>query len=301
MTWTKDLINSLDVFNVSTNLNLTNQHFVKMTKKVQTDLGKLNLLQNVTLPEMKEVIDHLDIFNVTKLDIFNVTNFDIVNATRKTVADIEQQFNDNPLVAHLKTLSQNSTKIKIKDKNGSDSEEESDENTTDSPPNFLMERIKDLQSFQTGIGSSLKNLLSPMDYLKNSPVKVKDLQMAMRIIPTLMPYVLEANTPKLKAFLKVGTRFTLNELFQIHNSLKDLHNFVAKMRDGFVNEKASTLIKMTDLIIEKNVHLMRTVLVLMVRADRSDKNVLLSQEDINELQEYLVSPSDIYSILIPRL
>jgi hypothetical protein len=73
------------------------------------------------------------------------------------------------------------------------------------------------------------------------------------------------------------------------------------MRDGFVNEKASTLIKMTDLIIEKNVHLMRTVLVLMVRADRSDKNVLLSQEDINELQEYLVSPSDIYSILIPRL
>ena len=298
MTWTKDLINSLDVFNVSTNLNLTNQHFVNMTKKVQTDLGKLNLLQNVTLPEMQDVIGHFDIFNVTKLDIFNVTNFDLVNATRKTVADIEQQFNENPLVAHLKTLSKNSTKSN--DKNSIESQEEIDENSTDSPPNFLMERIKELQSFQTGIGSSLKNLLSPIDYLKNSPVKVKDLRMAMRLIPTLMPYVLEANTPKLKSFLKVGTRFTLNELFQVHSSLRDLHNFVAKMRDGFVTEKAPTLIKMSDLIIEKNVHLMRTVLVLMVRADRSDKNVLLTQEDIDQLQEYLVSPSDIYSILIPR-
>lgn len=48
---------------------------------------------------------------------------------------------------------------------------------------------------------------------------------------------------------------------------------------------------------------MRTVLVLMVRADRADKadkSVLLKPEDIDELQEYLVSPSDIYSILAPQ-
>ena len=172
MTWTKDLINSLDVFNVSTNLNLTNQHFVNMTKKMQTDLNmtnqhfvnmtrkmqtdldltnqhlvnitkkmqtdlvKLKILPNVTLPEMHEVIGsldflnvtqlnifnvtnldifnvtNLDIFNVTNLDIFNLTQFNIINVTRQKVSDFEQQFNQNPLVAHLKTLSQNQNSTK---------------------------------------------------------------------------------------------------------------------------------------------------------------------------------------------
>ena len=180
MTWTKDLINSLDVFNVSTNLNLTNQHFVNMTKKMQTDLNmtnqhfvnmtkkmqtdldltnqhlvnitkkmqtdlvKLRILPNVTLPEMQEVIGsldflnvsqlnifnvtNLDIFNVTNLDIFNLTQFNIINVTRQKVSDFEQQFHQNPLVAHLKTLSQNqnSTKSNVT-KYLKDSEEEIDD------------------------------------------------------------------------------------------------------------------------------------------------------------------------------
>jgi hypothetical protein len=32
---------SLDVFNVSSSLNLTNQHLANITKKVQTDLVKI--------------------------------------------------------------------------------------------------------------------------------------------------------------------------------------------------------------------------------------------------------------------
>ena len=88
--------------------------------------------------------------------------------------------------------------------------------------------------------------------------------------------------------------------FQIHKSLGDLHNFISDTRKGFVSDKTPTLVNMSDLIIKKNVHLMRTILVLMVRADRADKNVRLTQEDIDELQEYLVSPADIYSILVPR-
>ena len=196
MTWTKDLINSLDVFNVSTNLNLTNQHFVNMTKKMQTDLNmtnqhfvnmtkkmqtdldltnqhlvnitkkmqtdlvKLRILPNVTLPEMQEVIGsldflnvsqlnifnvtnldifnvtnldifnvtNLDIFNVTNLDIFNLTQFNIINVTRQKVSDFEQQFNQNPLVAHLKTLSQNQNSTKSNVTNYlKDSEEEIDD------------------------------------------------------------------------------------------------------------------------------------------------------------------------------
>jgi hypothetical protein len=65
-------------------------------------------------------------------------------------------------------------------------------------------------------------------------------------------------------------------------------------------QKVPTLVRMSDLVLDKTVKLMRTVLVLMVRADRADKNVLLRQEDIDELQEYLVSPVDIYSILVPQ-
>ena len=121
MTWTKDFMTSLDVFNVSSGLNLTNQHLANITRQVQTDLVKMNLLPNVTLPEMQKVIDHfdvfnvtkldifsmtaldifnvskLDIFNMTKLDIFNVTNFDLFNATKQTLMD-------NPILDQLKTL-----------------------------------------------------------------------------------------------------------------------------------------------------------------------------------------------------
>ena len=177
MTWTKDLINTLDVFNVSTNLNLTNQHFVNMTKKVGTDLVKMKILPNVTLPEMQDVLGSLDIFNVTNLDlfnvttldIFNVTKFDIVNATRQKVADFEQEFHRNPLVAHLKTLSsssqenqKNRTAAKSQEsaeRLGGDGEEDFDdmglsvpdsESATEPPTNFLTERIKELQSFQSG-------------------------------------------------------------------------------------------------------------------------------------------------------
>jgi hypothetical protein len=81
------------------------------------------------------------------------------------------------------------------------------EDTTTPTPNFLFERIKELQNLQTGIGSTLKNFLNPMGNMKEPPIKMKDLQLAMTIIPKLMPYVLEANTPKLKTFLKVGTRY----------------------------------------------------------------------------------------------
>ena len=322
MTWTKDFMTSLDVFNVSSGLNLTNQHLANITRQVQTDLVKMNLLPNVTLPEMQKVIDHFDVFNVTKLDIFNmtaldifnvskldmtkldifnVTNFDLFNATKQTLMD-------NPILDQLKTLAKeslnrNSTRFSSKeDVDASDNSVEDQDDLTTPSPNFLMERIKELQSIQTGFGSSLKNILGPMGF-KEPPVKMKDLRLAMTIIPKLMPYVLEANTPKLKTIVKVGTRFTLNELYQIHTSLKDLHKFVSKIRDTFVREKAPTLIKMTDMVIDKNVKLMRTILVLMVRADRADradKSVLLTPEDIEELQEYLVSPSDIYSILAPQ-
>ena len=322
MTWTKDFMTSLDVFNVSSGLNLTNQHLANITRQVQTDLVKMNLLPNVTLPEMQKVIDHFDVFNVTKLDIFNmtaldifnvskldmtkldifnVTNFDLFNATKQTLMD-------NPILDQLKilakeSLNRNSTRFSSKeDVDASDNSVEDQEDLTTPSPNFLMERIKELQSIQTGFGSSLKNILGPMGF-KEPPVKMKDLRLAMTIIPKLMPYVLEANTPKLKTIVKVGTRFTLNELYQIHTSLKDLHKFVSKIRDTFVREKAPTLIKMSDMVIDKNVKLMRTILVLMVRADRADradKSVLLTPEDIEELQEYLVSPSDIYSILAPQ-
>ena len=318
MTWTKDLMTSLDVFNVSSSLNLTNQHLTNITRKVQSDLVKMNLLPNVTLPELQQVLDifnltnldpfnltkldlfnmtNMDPFNITKLDIFNLTSLDLFNATRLRV---EQTLNENPILGHLKNFAKNSTKTEETSGNGNNSSEESaddDSTTTPVPPNFLIERIKELQNIQNGIGSSLKSILNP----HNPPFKMKDLKLAMAVIPKLVPYVLEANTPKLKTFLKVGTRFTLNELYQIHNSLTDLHRFVAKTRDNFVREKSPTLTTMSDMIIDKNIKLMRTILVLMVKADRSDKSdksFLLSQEDIEQLQEYLVSPSDIYSILV---
>ncbi len=53
----------------------------------------------------------------------------------------------------------------------------------------------------------------------------------------------------------------MNELYQIHNSLTDLHRFVAKTRDNLIIGKAPSLVKMSDHVIDKNVKLMRTILV----------------------------------------
>jgi hypothetical protein len=224
MTWTKDLIRNLDLFNMSSNLNATNEHLVNMTKKVQSDLVSMKLLPNITLPEMQHVLQHLDIFNITKLDIFNVTKLDIFNVTKldifngtnldifnvtkldifnvtkldifnvtrfdlfnmtsfdilnATFHKVEQTLKEGALT---KNASSNAASA-LKDKSDLDDQltelnlVSDPEEATTPEPNFLMERIKELQSFQSGIGSSIKNLLSPpTEYIKNPPVKMKDLQ-----------------------------------------------------------------------------------------------------------------------------
>jgi len=308
MNWTQNFLTTLDFLNVSTNLNATNLHLQNVTKM---------LLPNLTLPEVQEVLSSLDFLklnttidlqnvtlfmNFTLHNILNLTQHDLLlNVTRQKVAEIEDQITkSNPIIAQLKAISQeidNST-------TDEDIEEmlnmTSHENLTDATK-FIIARIKDMQKLHPSMKAVVKNIVGPAAYLKNNPLKAQDLKLAMTVFPKILPYILEANTPKLETFLKVGTKFSLGELYQIHKSLVDLHRFAGKLRDGFDDDSSHTLAKLSEMVMEKNIHLMRTILVFMVRADKNDKNLFLEEEDIRELQKYLVSPSDLYStILTPQ-
>lgn len=283
MNWTHNFLATIDFLNVSTNLNATNLHLQNMTKM---------LLPNLTFPEVQELFSTFDLLKLN-------TTIDLMNATKQKVAEIEDQITkSNPIIAQLKAISQeieNSTTYEdIEEVLNTTSYENISEATK-----FVIARIKDMQNLHPSMKAVVKNIVGPAAYLKNNPVKAQDLKLAMTVLPKILPYILEANTPKLETFLKVGTRFTLGELYQIHKSLVDLHKFVSKLRDGFEDGSSQTLVKMSEMVMEKNIHLMRTILVFMVRADKHDKSLLLEDEDIKELQKYLVSPSDLYSIVLP--
>ena len=64
-----------------------------------------------------------------------------------------------------------------------------------------------------------------------SRLKPEHVQIALKATPILIPHIIEHHTPKLEEFLKEGTIFTVEELFTIHQSLKDWHLFVENIQD----------------------------------------------------------------------
>ena len=110
----------------------------------------------------------------------------------------------------------------------------------------------------------------------------------------MLPYIIDYHTPKLDQFLKPGTEFTLDELFSIHKSLKDLHLFVESIQIELDREQAPTLVKLTQLILQKNAKLMGQIFALMMKANANHQRIVLSTEDLAKIQDLMVSPKDIY-------
>ena len=75
---------------------------------------------------------------------------------------------------------------------------------------------------------------------------------AFKAIPTLMPYILEANTPSLNTFLKEGSQFSIKDLSSIHSALINFHNFVSDTQDSMDKNKAPSFHNLADLIKTRN-------------------------------------------------
>ena len=118
----------------------------------------------------------------------------------------------------------------------------------------------------------------------------------------MIPYIIEHHTPKLHQFIKPGTKFSMEDLFNIHESLKDFHKMVQDVHNDEDIQKSRTLMKLSNFVLNKNAKLMGHIFRLMLRAKSNEKKVIeLSQSDLDTLGSYLVSPKELYLQLSNQL
>ena len=109
-----------------------------------------------------------------------------------------------------------------------------------------------------------------------------------------------------------GTNFTMDELFRIHQSLKNWHFFLETLAKDVINDhnkkdnkdkinlpsqnkSSSALERLFNLILEKNTKLMSQIFILLFKAkNHKDNFITLTLEDIKKLENNLVSPKEIY-------
>ena len=150
---------------------------------------------------------------------------------------------------------------------------------------------------------TIVTLLNTMKTLIRNIAENQDkIAMAFKALPTLMPYILEANTPSLEMFLKEGSQFSIKDLSSIHSALINFHNFVSDTQDSMDKRKAPSFHKLAELIKKRNLGLLQNILQLMLRADgrgedKKGGNVVLNKKDILNIEKNLISPKEFYQVL----
>ena len=159
--------------------------------------------------------------------------------------------------------------------------------TTTTLTNIFLEPMKKAQDDLLALKTTISSL------------KPEHWQIIARVAPTLIPYIIENHTPKLEFFLSPGSNFTIEELYTIHASLKDFHFYLESVKDDINNEKAPTIIRIANFVLEKNKKLMHQLFHLIAKANLTEsKSITLSQEDLETIEENMTSPKEIYSLLM---
>lgn len=129
-------------------------------------------------------------------------------------------------------------------------------------------------------------------------LKPQDWESIRKALPILIPHWIDHHTPKLDLFIKPGTKLSVQLLGFIHQALKDVHFLLQKNIEVALNHRI--LYSIADMILQKNTKLMSQILILMFRA-KDTKVITLTSEDIEQLQDLLVSPKEIYLIITEEL
>ena len=151
-------------------------------------------------------------------------------------------------------------------------------------------------------GTIVSLLKTMKDLIRNIAKNQDKIAIAFKALPTLMPYILEANTPSLDIFLKEGTQFSLKDLSSIHSALINFHNFVSDTQSSMNKNKAPSFHNLADLIKQRNLGLLQIILQLMLRADGRDEEgkdgiVTLTKKDISKVEKNMISPKEFYQVL----
>ena len=133
-----------------------------------------------------------------------------------------------------------------------------------------------------------------------------------KALPNMIPYILEAQTPKLELIIRPGTEFQIQELSTLHTNLKELHEFLQMLKESVDPAVAPSVLRLVDFVQKKNFDLMKVILALMMRADKQTvlsidridkerpKAVVLDTEDIRQIDSALASPKDLYLVLFGK-
>ena len=286
--------------NVTKNVILPTLENLSILSKNFTDELEVNI-KRIHLPDIIEIVD--SVRNFTHLFEVSQNKSSITDGTppqkiqQEKISPI-QMMQDvvQGIISPLANIKKLLEDFKIK---SPDPREEFDESENDNlinvQTNYLEKEKPKLPSITSTIVSSLKTLKTLIGNVAKSQDKIA---IAVKAIPTLMPYILDANTPSLDTFLKEGTPFSLKDLSTIHSALVNFHNFVSDTRDSLDKNKAPSFHNLALVIKQRNLGLLNIILQLMVRADRAkDGIVMLKQEDILNVEKNMISPKEFYQVL----
>jgi len=281
-----------------------------MSQNFTSELGEN--IKNIELPDVNEVVKSVQNFtaifnsspklsdNVIKRNITNIEDLQNSNQDIKTPMQVMRETINsimNPITS-IKALVET---FKIQTQNPTERVEEStaSDNTIDISSNLVNNESFELPSPTATIVSLLKTTKT---LIRNIAKNQDKFAIAFKAIPTLMPYILEANTPSLNTFLKEGTQFSIKDLSSIHSALINFHNFVSDTQNSMDKNKAPSFHKLADLIKARNLGLLQTILQLMLRADgRGGEGkagiVELNRKDILKIEKNLISPKEFYQTL----
>ena len=271
----------------------------ELSKNLTNELGAN--IEKIKLPDINELVRSVQNFT----NIFDLNNPLFHNKTMSIISnripddhsvkeDSSKPINivDDILPAIISPLASIKSMLedfKIKSKVSEDSNYVNiDENIVEN------DSYSDLSATSTII-NALKTLQGMIDNIAKNQDKVL---MAFKAIPTLMPYILEANTPSLNIFLKEGTEFSIQDLSAIHSALINFHNFVSDTRNSLDENKAPSFHNLTLLIKQRNLGLLNVLLQLMVRADSTKTgSIKLTKEDIYNVEKTIITPKEFYEVM----
>ena len=124
----------------------------------------------------------------------------------------------------------------------------------------------------------------------------------LRMIPKLVPFLIDQKLPELYRFLLLGREFTVDDLFGIHEALENLDAFLGDTSEDLSDYDAPTAEAILALLRSRNMDVMLFILRLMYEADSGDKDqqqtVILNEKHLKALQERFVTANDIFSLLV---
>lgn len=143
---------------------------------------------------------------------------------------------------------------------------------------------------------SVKELLDPKTAI-NAAVDLHNLKDIGTMIPTLIPIIFEMHGPNIEELFR-GTNFTLKELFVFHENLQRLQTFLERVKMDLKADRAPTMVRLFDLLLERNLRALTLVLKLMLKADlHEEKIITLTEKDLLSVKSLVITPKELVALM----